>query len=326
MKPWIPLLLLGAGGALAEPFFLEYADPLRLAQAAELLRVRLEVLRHEPSAEAAREALQTQLPHMAGSLAAKNPALLGQLEQTLGQLAKNPAGPTLERARELLERAQPALIPGKLRSDPAFQAALIVQLLRSEGGVSEGYEEAAGGEEEAYIQAWAGFQRVKTLWAALKPTLQKRTPQGIGEVERALAVFGQLLPTAKAPARFRDPEDAERAALDIWFALEAVLNTTLMPRDLPTALSLVQAQVNPICPVYLKQKRLALEYALAAQTSFREYLEGTLATLEPALHRKLTALLEQIPQKIRAEAPRAALEPDCKALKAALAQAGTTLR
>lgn len=326
MKPWVPLLLLGASGALAEPFFLEHADPLRLAQAAELLRVQLEVLRHAPSAEATREIPQTQLPHIAGSLAAKNPALLRQLEKTLGQLAKVPAGPALERARALLERTQQALIPSKLRADPAFQAALIVRLLRSEGGVNEGYEEAAGGQEEAYIQAWAGFQRVKTLWAALKPTLQKYHPQGTGEVERALAVLGQLLPTAKAPARLRDPEDAERAALDIWFALEAALNTTLLPRDLPTALSLVQAQANPICPVYLKQKRLALEYALAAQTSFREYLEGTLATLEPTLHRKLTALLEQIPQKIRAEASRPVLDPDCKALKAALAQASVTLR
>lgn len=325
MKLWVSLLLLGATWAQAEPFYLEHADPLRLAQATELLWVRLEVLRHQPSGEAA-ETLQTQLPLIAGSLAANSPALLGQLEQTLGRLAKNPAGPMLERARELLERSQQTLLPGKLRSHPAFQAALIVQLLQSEGGVNESYEEAARGEEEAYIQAWIGFQRVKTLWAALKPTLQKHNPQGIEEVERALAVFGQLLPTTKAPARFRNPEDAERAALDIRFALEAVLNTTLMPRDLLTALSLVQAQVDRICPVYLKQKRLALEYALAAQASFREYLEGTLATLEPTLHRKLTALLERIPQKIRAEAPRATLEPDCKALKAALVQAGTTLR
>jgi hypothetical protein len=324
VKRWVSLLLLGATGAQAEPFFLEHANPLRLAQAAELLRVRIEVLRHQPSGEAT-EALQTQLPLIAGSLTAKNPALLGQLEQTLRQLAKNPAGPTLERARELLERAQRALIPGKLRSDPAFQAAVIVRLLRSEGGVSEGYE-AAGGEEEAYVQAWAGFQRVKTLWTALKPTLQKRSLQGVREIERALGVLGQLLPSAKAPARLRDPEDAERAALDVSFALEAALSTQLLPRDLPSSLSLVRGQAEPICLVYAKHQRLALEYALTAQIFFQEYLEGTLATLEPALHRKLAGLLERIPKKIRADAPTTALEPDCKALKAALAQAGATLR
>lgn len=318
MRYWVLCSLLAVWAAAFSP---QQSEALRLVQATERMQVRLTVLEQEFSQELLQDTLDNTLPHFAGSLQAKSPALLEQLQASLRGLGKNPSRPNFQQTQRLLDQARGLLVSSSLQAQPAFQAARIVQLLRLEGGVSESYEEAVDREAEAYYAAWAGFQRVKALWGRLRPALSN--PAQVQEIERAMGVLGRLLPAARVPARLSDPEDAERAALDISFALEAALGTQLLSRELSDSLGLVQSQVDALCAIKPQAKALSLERALAAQGYYEEHLGGTLGALEPALHQTLTGLLEQTPQKLRSGK---ALGGDCKALKEALSQAGATLR
>lgn len=318
-----------AGLAYAAPVFLERAEELRFLWASELLGIRLQALALEPNEEQAEKVLRGDLPLFAGSLEAKDPALLGELEEALEGLeerveAKDAAGleAISRRVQGLLERARRRLVP---ESDPTLQAALLAQLVLLDDGVAESYEDAARGEEGAYRVGLLALRRVRALWQDLKPALAGRAEEA-ARVEEGLGALERLFSSPTPPARFQDPEDAEQAALDITFALAAATGAELLPQELPPALALVERQAAQACQVYPEgRRRLALEKIAAASLYYRTYLGDTLQTLAPELSERLNPLLEGLSETIKAgEAARVSTE--CKTLADVLAQARDTLR
>ncbi|RIH89389.1 hypothetical protein Mterra_00782 [Calidithermus terrae] len=319
-----------AGLAHAAPVFLERAEELRFLWASELLGIRLQALALEPGEEQAEKALHSDLPLFAGSLEAKDPALLGELEEALEGL-EGPVGAKdvarleaiFRQAQGLLERARRLLAP---EGDPTLQAALIAQLVLLDDGVAESYEDAARGEEGAYQVGRVALQRVRVLWQGLKPALAGRAADEAVKVEEGLNTLGQLFSSPTPPPRFQDPEDGEQAALDIVFALAAATGAELLPQELPEMLALVERQASQACQAYPEGKqRLALERIAAAGLYYETYLGDTLQTLAPEVSERLKPLLEGLPGAIRA-GEAAKVGADCKALTDRLAQARDTLR
>lgn len=289
--------------------FVEYAEPLRFATATRVLGVRLEALTvggateqdEADGDEAGKEAEDEEGPPVsllalfAGSLAEADPSLLQALEADLAdvhRLAKAGDGDTalvgaVDRTQRRLARVREVLIPEAVDSDRVFQAALMAKLAISERGLGEAYEEAAGGEADAYPLAWLLLQRVDGLWAGLKPAL----PAASVGVERALEELRVLMPSLQPPEIFRDPEDAESAALDMVFIMERALERPLMIRGFKPALALMQRQVQDACAAAeAGRPPLALERALAARLIYQAHLGATLATLAPKVHGNMTGL------------------------------------
>lgn len=318
-----------------ESAFAAYAEPLRFATASHVLGLRLEALAAVPEgAEAGADAGDEEgeeeegppvslLALFAGSLAAAAPDLLQAIEADLEKVHRlagtgDRAGleQAVDRAQRGLARVREVLVPGKLVSDPAFQAALMAKLAVSERGFGEGYEAAASGEIAAYPLAWLTLQRVEALWAGLKPDLGTAS-EG---VERALDELNVLMPSLQPPNTFRDPEDAEGAALDLVFALEGALGRPLLIRGFAPALDVMQRQAKDACVAAGDgHGRLALEKALAARITYDAYLASTLATLAPDAHADLSALWGDLDSLSTGHGGET-----CTALQDAITRAGAT--
>ncbi len=286
-----------------ESVFVEYAQPLRFAMASHMLGLRLEALdagaghaedEHDSGVPGEEEPPIPLLALFAGSLAAADPALLQALEADLKEVHRL-AGTeddaalvqAVDRAHQTLVRVREVLVPNRLDAEPAFQAALIAKLANSEHGLGEGYEDAANGDVSAYLLAWLTLQRVGALWNELEAELRAASDG----VERALNTLNTLLPSRRPPDTFRDPEDAEGAALDLVFALEGALGRPLLIRGFTPALDLMQRQTESACTAADEGRpRLALENALAARATYSAHLASTLATLTPAVHADLNVL------------------------------------
>jgi len=309
------------------PFSL-HARELRHAYAVDLIGLHLDVLELEPSSEdeetgvgedgEAEEGeaglLETALPLMAGSLEARDAALLGELETALAEAEGGNAAAQGE-ARQLLARAQTVLIPADLSRDPAFRAARLALLASLEPGVGEGYEEAAQGEEEAYLVAWTSLGRLKELWAELEPELGNADTESI---TRAFSVLDSLIASPQPPERFSDPEDAEGAVNDLIFGLEAATGATLLPRDFAAMTQTLSAHVKQGCAAAEEEEaRLALEWAGAARFFYEAYLADTLAMLGPEANARITEELGAF-----ADAPLSEETPArCEILAAAFGEA-----
>lgn len=311
--------------------FVEYPTELRHAYALDLLGLQLDItelggLEEEVDEPETTEAgiedeegeglLETALPLLAGSLAAADAELLGDLEAALSQTEEG----TDAEARDLLRRAERVLIPEMLRDDPVFRAARLALLASLEPGVGEGYEEAAGGETEAYAVGYTGLQRITALWRELEPDLTG-DDSNVAEVDRAFGVLGELMPSATPPERFRNPEDAEVAVNDVVFGLESLTGAVLIPRDFGALLSVVGAHADSGCSAAeVGNPRLALEWLTAATFFYDAYLAGTLATLAPEAHAQigedLAALTIKPDTELDAQGTRY-----CSSLKAALTEA-----
>ncbi|RIH87548.1 hypothetical protein [Calidithermus roseus] len=326
------LVIAGVVAALAcaAAVFIERAEELRFLWASEVLGIRLQALVLEPNEEQAEKVLHSNLPLFAGSLEAKDPALLGELEEALEGLEERvEAKDTVrleaisQQTQGLLERARRRLVP---ESDPTLQAALIAQLVLLDDGVAESYEDAARGEEGAYQVGRVALQRVRTLWQGLRPALAGRAAEEVARVEEGLDTLGRLFSSPTPPARFQDPEDAEQAALDITFALAAAAGAELLPQELSEALALVEHQADQGCRVYPEsRRRLALEKIAAASLYYKTYLGDTLQTLAPEISQRLNPLLEELSGAIQA-GEAAKVSTDCKTLTDVLAQARDTLK
>lgn len=288
-----------------------YAEPLRFAAATELLELRLQALAAAPEASEDDDWHESAeddddgppipfLALFAGSLAITDPGLLKTIEADLEETQRKVEADDDADLRALVERtgrhlrqARTALVPAAVADEPAFRAALIAQLAVSDDGVGEAYEDAAEGEEGAYALAWLTLQRIKALWAELAPGLTD-AGDAAREVDRALAELSHLMPSTQVPSRFRDPEDAERAALDIVFALEKAVGRPLLLRGHAPALALVQHQAQAACTAMRdRQTRLALENLLAARATYAGHLESTLAVVAPDADADLRALWSQ---------------------------------
>ncbi|MEX2541455.1 MAG: hypothetical protein WD314_06585 [Trueperaceae bacterium] len=352
----IPLSLLPLAPA-QESIMVSHAEPLRFAFAVELLGFQLDAVElggelggelddEEDAADAAEADVEAAEPDdededevrvrpvdlFAGSLAERDPALhhelvasLEEIEQASEREDQAATAAAVERVRPLLRRAEEVLLPEDLRDDPAFRAAVLARLALSGSGFAEGYEEAAGGEVGAYIFGWAGLQRAKALWAELEPAATNR--DSVAEVDRAFAVLDDLMPSPEPPERFRDPEDAEVAAHDLVFALEAAFGGQLQPRNLGAVLALVDDQSRAACVAFEEERELlALELVTSAQVNYVEGIGGTISLLVPEPAGVIRELLgESLPEQMRA-GERAEVSSGCARLQEAIAEASSAFR
>lgn len=325
--------------ATAQPVtpLLEHPTELRHAYALDLLGLQLdstellELKENSDETEMGEEGekglLETALPLLAGSLAAADADLLEGLETTLSRTDEDADA----EARDLLRRAERVLIPKMLLGDPVFRSARLALLASSEPGVGEGYEEAAGGETDAYVVGYTGLQRITALWRELKADLTS-AESSVAEVDRAFGVLGELMPSATPPERFRNPEDAEVAVNDVVFGLESLTGAVLIPRDFGALLSAIGAHVDSGCgAAEVGNPRLALEWLTAATFFYDAYLGRTLATLAPKAHAQIGEDLGALTQldaapdtELDAELDSGGTRERCSSLKAALTEAGRT--
>jgi hypothetical protein len=340
------VFLLVQSAAGQESIMLSHAEPLRFAFALELLGSQLEAVRiggeleeeageedeADPDPEDEDEVAVRPLDLFAGTLAERAPdvherlvAALEELERAAARADEAGVDSAAARAAALLQAAEEALVPNDLRRDPAFSAAVLARLALSGSGFAEGYEEAASGEVGAYVFGWAGLQRAKSLWAELEPAAQSQA--GVAEVERAFAVLDELMPTPEPPERFRDPEDAEVAAHDLVFALEAAFGGQLQARDLAAVLELVDEQSRAACRAFEEGRGLlALELVTSAQVTFVEGVGGTIGLLAPGPAETIRELLgESLRERIE-EGNGPAVRDDCVRLQSAVAEAATVFR
>src|SRR5690606_17594834 len=116
--------------------------------------------------------LESDAPRFLGTLAKRDAALADALVKALEEVEERAeegedANDAVAEARALLERAFDVVVPVGVRRAPAFVGALISDLSLGEGGVAEGYEEAADDELYEFSSGWAALQRVKELWAQI---------------------------------------------------------------------------------------------------------------------------------------------------------------
>jgi hypothetical protein len=304
-----PLLLLLAGAPALAQFvanpFLDQAESLRHAFALEMMQARLaaiEALAEAPAdsvegvgidtgevvSSLAGDLLEEDLALFAGSLEAAQPDLLADLQTALEDLEQAAGAGALEAAesavpvRTLLVGVGETLV-GDATSDPAFVAALISQLLLSEEGVAEGYEEAVAEDPGAFPLGWAALQRVEELWPLLATSV---APEFAGEVEEALSELDQLFPAVVPGAALSgDPEDAEEPSHRIVALLERASDARLYPdRDLAGLAGQVRELAGQGCEdSEAGRALLGRERLRAAQTSY-EYLADLAGLLAPEPH------------------------------------------
>lgn len=302
------LVSYGAFAAQSADETTSYVDPLRHASTIEFIRVNLETLIFEEAIEAEEDDDDAGfdwelIDLLAGSLEAADPELLAELEAALGEVEELEEGgeglqTAVGEANALLDQAYETLVPEDLASDPVFQAAVLTELLVSELGVGEGYEEAAEGELEYYTLAWLTLQRANELWEELRPSIEGNTDA----VDRPLTVFNELIAAPTPPERFSDPEDGELAALDVAFGLESAVGGNFIPREFPAMVDTVRLRVIASCAAYEgDQQRLGREHALSAYTFFDDYLERTMGFLNSELADELEDGLANLAEADSAE-------------------------
>lgn len=294
----------------ASPFF-EHPTELRHAYALDLLSLQLDILELSGGEEESEEAVTTDaaegedaaateeaaagaeegeeeeeglvdtaMPLLSGSLGAANAALLTELQEAF-EATETGDEATVAPAREVLSKAESALVPKELASDLTFRANRLALLSTLEPGVGEGYEEAAGGETEAYIIGYAGLKHIEAEYGDFKGELQGDTT----DIDRAFGVLDGLMAGPELPERFSDPEDAELAVTDIVVGLESITQATLLPRDFLTLLGVIETHVEEGCAAAeAGDTELALEWGTAADFFYSAYLADTVGVLaaEPA--------------------------------------------
>lgn len=289
--------------------FVAYAEPLRIAVAINALELQLRaaalasdgaVTRAEKaSAEDAPENWYAPLLALfAGSLADADPQLLRTIEERLHKADRLASGgdfAALEKINRMIQsdlaNARSLLIPETLARRPDFRAAVIAKLAVSHLGFAEAYEDAAKGETDAYPVARLTLKRVITLWDELKPDL----PSVNGEMQPILQELVTAMPSAQVPAKLRDPEEVEVAALDLVFALERGLARPLLVRGFEPQLKLAQQQADQACLAAAEgQRRLALENALAGRFTYDAELGSTVTVVAPDLAANVKALWDQL--------------------------------
>jgi hypothetical protein len=302
---WATLVVAGLAwgqAATPTPAILSQAEALRIGFGLNRVEIALKALSDGLAIEAD-EALFDPYLTFRGSLGGANPPLQARLDEIMRKLAaelgeededegEDQAGEEegvsdevveiAERGLALVQRLPNLLISARLQGDPVYQAALLSMLLVWEGGVSEAYEEAANGEDEAYGLGYIGLQHTRGMWNQLKPTFKQA--DAVKAAETGFDRLAQLMPTAQLPSKFPDPEDAEVAALDLAFALELGVGQPVIPRELGPVLQSVRTQQSHTCTALNRgDLALARERFVGWQLMYEQYLEGALQTLAPQI-------------------------------------------
>lgn len=281
------------------PFF-EETVALGHAHAAEIIGVRLSALAAfdevpEDLLEETEKTLTREFPRLHGSLRAVSPGLANDLQQALevvldlGEQGDVEAlAPAIARAKQLARAAYSALVPAELAARPEFVGAVMAKLVVADDGVAEGFEDAAEGDIWEYPNGWAALQRVKQLWAGLKPLASDAQAF---EIDDAIARMDDIFPTAAPPnLQGADPEAGEDPGRQIVSTLEGVVDAFLYPeRELGRVVTLVGDLVADGQAAYeAGNADIALERVLLAEFHYRENLRRLFDLLMPHVHEQVT--------------------------------------
>ncbi len=233
--------------------------------------------------------LEEDAPRFLGTLAARDGALAAALVEALEAVEEaveegEDAHEAVGEARDLLERAYTALVPSAVRAAPAFVGALISDLSFGEGGVAEGYEEAADGETYEFTSGWAALQRVKELWNEVAWAADARHRADIQEM---LVFLDGVYPSAEPPdAIVGSPEEAEAPAQRLVGLLEPVVDANLFAgRDMPALAAHLAQAIEPACAAYAAgDDARAQEIAIAVGDLYLKHLGDFVGFMAPETH------------------------------------------
>lgn len=246
------------------------------------------------------EGFEEDLPRFIGTLRGRDAQLAGELEEAVEALEETAeTGAGLDEAigttRALLERAYGLVIPAEIRSDPAFTAALIVDLSLGEGGVGEGYEEAVEGELAEYTMGYVAVDRVTELWGEIAAGASQ---QQRADVDEMLAYIGTLYPTAVIDAPIvGNPEEAEAPVQRMIGVLEAVVDAELFPgRDLAALAAHLPEELAGACQAYeAGEDERALEVVIGVgHLYFNADLGDFLEFMAPEVHESAAGLITDL--------------------------------
>lgn len=338
------LLAAAMGGQAAfaqyvyNPFF-DYTVAVGHGFATEVMGIRLAALAAfededdlDDMLEQTEKVLERDYPRIAGSLKLVSPGLAEDLYEALEEvleLAEDEEFDELEgaiqRARQLIRAAYAALVPADVAERPEFVAAVVSLLMLADDGVAEGYEDAVEAEEEddiyEYSNGWAAFQRVKELWAHLRPLASEL--QAL-EMELTLARIEEFYPSVTPPDfSGADPEALEDPARQVVTTLEGIVQAYLYPeRELGRVADVVAEFLAGGLQAYeAGLTELALERALWANFFYRENLRRLFDLIVPEAHAEITEAFEALGEDID-EAGAEALRTALKALNDARAVLG----
>lgn len=241
-----------------EPF---YTNPVELSRAygMDIIAMKINLARqfdaplHEELSEGLEGTLGAPLGRFEASLRAVNPEHADNLRAALEALAEaaeegEEIGELADAAFAQLNAAYGALFTAELLNDPAFIGGAMVQLLLGEGGVAEGYEEAAEeGEPWEYPNGWIALERVKSYWSAVG---NLGTPEQMEDGEATITLMQSFYPTHEPPASVDgwNPEEVEAPAQRMAGIIEAVTDADLYPgRDHVRLLGLIGELTDSAC-------------------------------------------------------------------------------
>lgn len=200
------------------------------------------------------EGFEEDLPRFMGTLRARDPELATELEEAIEEVEEAAeSGQGLSDAvivaRELVQAAYDTVIPVEVRSDPAFIAALIVDMSLGEGGVGEGYEEAIEGELGEYTMGYAALQRVTEHWSEIAHLADDQHREDVEEMWDFIATLYPT-PTIDEPI-IGNPEEAEAPVQRVIGLLEVIVDAELFPgRDLAALSAHLPQELESSCQAY----------------------------------------------------------------------------
>lgn len=246
--------------------------------------------------EQVEELLESDVLRFIGTLRTADAGLAEELLEALEEVEDlvedgEDARTAVAEARRLTLLAYDLIIPAEVRKSPLFLAALIADLSLGEGGVAEGYEEAAEGELYEFTSGWAALQRVKDLWGEMAPYA---TAQQLADADEMLELLDAVYPQAEPPAAIvGSPEEAEAPVQRLVGILETVADAELFAgRDmLALSESLVQT-IAPACRAYqLGNDEVALEGVFVVGEMYMRYLAGFLGFMAPEIHEEASEVI-----------------------------------
>lgn len=248
--------------------------------------------------EQVEEMLDSDVKRFIGTLAERDTQLASDLLEALAEVAAlvddgEDASAAVAAARELVWRAYDVVVHPDIRHSPAFIGGLISDLSLGEGGVAEGYEEAADGGEDlwVYTSGWSALQRVNELWAqvAVVATAQQRL-----DVEEMLVILNELYPQAQPPEAITgSPEEAEAPVQRMLGIIEAVTDAELFAgRDLKALAGHLATETAATCAYYRAgNDAVALEGMFAIGELYVRYLADFLDFMIPEVHEEAYAVI-----------------------------------
>ncbi|MGD9740780.1 MAG: hypothetical protein AB7O56_11875 [Bauldia sp.] len=239
-----------------EPFF-EWTVVMSQAFGLEMAQIRVNVLdaiegEVDPDLiEVVEQMAKGDWERFGGTLTERDPALAGELYEHLAAFEElleegESADYLIEPTRALLAQAYDLVIDPAIRETAAFKGGVMAQLLLAEGGVAEGFEEAAE-EIFAFSMGWGSLQRVKELWADVQGPA---TDDQKDEANQLLTILDTLYPTVNPPDPFVgfNPEEAEAPSQLFLGIIESATDASLYSgRDLARLSGHLVEVLTPAC-------------------------------------------------------------------------------